>query len=192
MSVTRETLALLGMRCSGKTTVGQALARRLGRAFVDLDDEVLRVGRYAGLRAATVGELLVQAGPALFRELEATALRKELEPCPGIVLATGGGVVEREDNRVWLERCATCVFLSVPVEVLRARLAADPTPRPPLLGTDAAAELEELRARRLRWYLELADLVIEAGEGAPEELAERIEAQLAAATGESRKARDRA
>ncbi len=175
----RDTIALIGPRCSGKTTVGRVLARRLARPFVDLDDEVLRVGRYAGIRAGSAGELLERAGRALFRDLEATALRKELEPCPRIVLATGGGVVEREDNRTWLERTATCVWLSVPLEELRRRLAADPLPRPALLGADPVAEVGELLARRMPLYRAVAALVIECDREDPEEIAGRIEAGLA-------------
>ena len=63
----RVTLALLGLRCSGKSTVGRLLAADLGRPFVDLDEETLRCGRYAGWRASSVGELLTLAGQARFR-----------------------------------------------------------------------------------------------------------------------------
>ena len=58
----RETIALLGLRCSGKSTVGRKLADELGLPFVDLDDETLRAGRYAGWHVGTVGELLERAG----------------------------------------------------------------------------------------------------------------------------------
>jgi shikimate kinase len=44
----RDTIALLGPRCSGKTTVGRALAATLARPFIDLDEEVVRFGRYTG------------------------------------------------------------------------------------------------------------------------------------------------
>jgi shikimate kinase len=174
----RDTISLLGLRCSGKTSVGRALAAELSRAFVDLDEEVLRTGRYAGWRAASAGELLERAGLAVFRDLEAAALRRALEPSPRTVLATGGGVVEREDNRAWLARTARCVFLSVPVATLEARLRADPSPRPALLGGDAAAELGELLARREPHYRALAELVVECGAESPAEIARRIRAGL--------------
>jgi len=176
---TRSTLALVGARCSGKSSVGRKVAERLGRPWMDLDEEVLPLGRRAGFPAATTGELLTKAGIALFRELEAAALRRVLEPSLRVVLATGGGVVEREDNRVWLARSAFTVFLSVPVEVLKARLRADPTPRPPLLGGgDAEAELSELLARREPLYRGCADVVIECGDAPADEVAERVVAAL--------------
>ena len=180
--VARRTLALLGLRCSGKSTVGKALARTLARPFVDLDDEVLRLSRYAGWSAPSVGALLERAGAARFRDLEAAALRRWLEPCARVVLATGGGIVEREDNRVWLARSAFSVFLSVPVAVLRKRLVADPTPRPALLGQDAVSEVEELEARREPLYRDVADLVLECGDAPAEEIAARIASALSSAS----------
>lgn len=170
----RATLALLGLRCSGKSTVGRLLAQELGRAFVDQDEETLRFGRQAGWRVATVGELLARAGEARFRELEAVALRRLLEPCPELVLATGGGVVERADNRTWLARTARCVLLVVPSELLSQRLRRDPTERPALLGTDAATELDRLWTRREPLYRAVAEVVIECGEAAPPEIVRRV------------------
>ena len=88
-----RTIALVGMRCAGKTSVGRALAERLGLAFLDLDEELLRDARQAGLAAASAGELLAQLGELRFRRWEAKALRRILEPCQELVLATGGGTV---------------------------------------------------------------------------------------------------
>jgi shikimate kinase len=184
----RPTLALLGLRCSGKSTVGRLLAQSLGLAFVDHDEETLRFGVHAGWKVGSVGELLERAGQARFRELEAVALRRLLEPMPRLVLATGGGVVERPDNRTWLARTARCVFLSVAPEVLAERLRRDPTPRPALLGADPAgadpagadpaAELAELGQRREPLYRALAEVVVECGLATPEELAQRIRVAL--------------
>lgn len=182
-----ETLALLGLRCSGKTTLGRALAQALGVAFVDHDERTLELGRNAGWQASSVGELLRLAGPADFRELESAALRRVLEASPRLVLATGGGAVERPDNRAWLARTARCIYLSVPDEVLAARLAADPSERPALLGgdpaRDPAQEIASLRARREPHYRELAEIVLECGAEPPAALVERIRQALALAPG---------
>lgn len=177
-SAARPVLALLGLRCSGKTTVGGLLARDLARPFVDQDAETLRFARQSGWRVATVGELLTAAGEARFRELEAVVLRRLLEPCPDLVLATGGGVVERADNRAWLARTARCVLLVVPTELLRQRLAEDPSARPALRGGDAGAELAELWARREPLYRSVAEVVIECGDAAPPEIVRRVRAAL--------------
>jgi shikimate kinase len=171
-------VALLGLRCSGKTTVGRLLAGELGLPFIDLDRETVLAGRRAGMAAASVGELLRRAGVARFRDLEASALRRILEPGQELVLATGGGVVERADNRVWLARAARSVFLAVDLPVLQTRLAADAHERPPLHGVDAVAELAELQRVREPLYRALAEIVVECGTDEPAALARRIAAGL--------------
>jgi shikimate kinase len=174
----RATIALLGLRCSGKSTVGRSLAEELSLPFVDLDLETLRFGRHSGWRAGSVGELLESTGEARFRDLEAATLRRLIEPSPELVLATGGGVVERADNRTWLARTARCVFLSVPFEVLAARLHADAAFRPALVGTDPRTELAELHARREPHYRALAEVTIECGDAPASEIVRRIRAHL--------------
>jgi shikimate kinase len=173
-------LVLLGLRCSGKSTLGRRLATELGRAFVDGDEATLAAGRQAGQRVGSAGELLARVGQATFRELESGALRRLLEPGPRIVLATGGGVVERADNRTWLARCARCVYLDVPLARLAERLRADPTPRPALLGVDPAEELGELFRRRDPLYRALAELVLACDDDPPKTLAARVLAELGA------------
>jgi shikimate kinase len=105
-----------------------------------------------------------------------------LEPSQRLVLATGGGVVDRADNRAWLARSARCVYLSVPLEILAARLRSDPAPRPPLLGLDPVDELAALLARREPHYRALAEVVIECGDATPAELVERVRSALSVST----------
>jgi shikimate kinase len=176
----RDTIALLGPRCSGKTIVARALAAALALPFVDLDEETVRFARYSGHRAASAGELLARVGPAVFRDLEAAVVKRVLEPSPRCVAATGGGIVERADNRAWLARSARCIYLQVPPEVLAERMRADPTPRPALDGGDPVAELADVAARRAPLYRALAEVVIDGAAAPPEELAARIRAELAA------------
>ena len=170
----RPCVALLGLRGSGKSTVGVLLARALVRPFVDHDAETLLAGKRAGWRAGSAGELLSLAGQARFRDLEAAALRRILEPGPRIVLATGGGAVERSDSRTWLVRTARCYYLSVPTDELARRLQADPTPRPSLTGAPLAEELELLLARRDAHYRSLAASVVECGQREPAEIVQEL------------------
>ena len=175
--VVNRPIALVGMRCSGKSRVGLELARRVARPLIDLDDEVVRWARLSGTATASVGELLGAHGPLRFRAFEAEALRLVLEPAPNIVLATGGGVVERADNRVWLARTAYCVWIDVPTTRLRERMAADAASRPPLTEGDPLSEIPIVLARRGPLYRALADLVV-SGDAEPDAVAAQIATAL--------------
>src|SRR5262245_5950724 len=116
-------VALIGLRCSGKTSVGRELARLLDRPLVDLDVELAR--EFARERTLdtipAAGEILAQQGEPVFRDIEQRALEVALsreDPC---VIATGGGVVERSVNRERLHRSAVCVWLRVPIAELERR-----------------------------------------------------------------------
>lgn len=158
-------LALIGLRCSGKSTLAPLLAARLRLPWLDLDEQ-LEPGQ-------STGALLRSLGESRFRDLEERALERVLAharalpgPRPTLVLATGGGVVERAPNRALLARDALCIWLRAPIEVLQARLRASESAaagelaahaqRPALLGQDAALELPELARRREPAYESIA------------------------------------
>ncbi len=163
MTIDPRPIALVGLRASGKTTLGRLLAERLGRAFVDLDDEVSRED--AALRGSAetrpAGEILASEGEPRFRDLEERALERVLSRTDALVIATGGGVVERARNRLLLRTRARCVWLAVPVEELQRRMRADATVRPALMGNDPVAEVAEIASRREGWFRELGALRIE-------------------------------
>ena len=164
-----EVVALIGPRCSGKTSVGRALAARLGCPFVDLDDAVAAL---AGL--ASAGDVIERLGLERFRQLERTALHGALAGDGARVLATGGGVVEGAENRALLRERSRCVWLRADAAVLRERMAADSTARPALLGGDAVAEIEELARRREPLYRGLAELAVDTTRCSPEALVGEI------------------
>src|SRR6185295_6450442 len=175
-------IALVGLRGSGKTTVGRLLARELGRKFVDLDEATVRRARKNGLalRGSSAGELLAAHGLQVFRGQERHALFDCLYDAPKIVLATGGGVVEVADNLEMLREMAFCVWLHAPPEVLASRVEADPTPRPRLLPGDALAEARELAALRGPWYRQVAKLDLDCSNMSPELVAVAVATQLRA------------
>ena len=142
-------IVLIGLRCAGKSSVGRLLAKELKLDFVDLDEEIsLHEGS-----GRSAGELLEQLGEEPFRDLESVALARSLSRSE-LVLAAGGGALEREENRSLLRGHARVIWLDAPdAELLkrRARKDADVGRRardaPRLL---AVQEPDDLRARRLR------------------------------------------
>ena len=175
----RVHLALLGLRCSGKSSVGRELARLLDRELVDLDERIVRLfGAEDTSPARTAGLILEERGESRFRDLEETALVETLLAPRPLVIATGGGVVERPANRRRLAGACVCVWLRAPLPELARRMRSDPTPRPSLTGADPADELEALARRRDPWYAATADLAYDCGRRGPEEIARAIAGAL--------------
>jgi shikimate kinase len=134
----------------GKTTVGQALAVQLGARFVDLDD---LIETREGLSIAE----LFERGESHFRDAESAALRAVDWSGP-LVLATGGGVVERIENRQLLSAKSAPVWLVAPFETVLARIAG--SGRPLASGPGARAELERRWMEREALYRSLATLTV--------------------------------
>lgn len=173
-------LTLIGYRGCGKSTIAGLLADRLGCGWVDAD---AHLERRVGM---SVADMIRSRGEAAFRDAEAGSLADLLgaggQPAFDGVLATGGGVVLRPANRDLLrERGRPIVWLTAPVDVIRGRLAADPTTparRPGLLGGDALAEVAAVLTERLPLYRACADLTVDTAAMAPAAIVEQIVAWL--------------
>jgi shikimate kinase len=165
-------IALVGLRASGKSSVGKALAERMDLPFVDLDEEIVARANVPGLDSC--GEVLIVLGEPSFRTVETAALRSVCDRRGPAVIATGGGAIESSLNRALLAQHATVVWLKVEIPILQARLRAELKSRPPLLGKSAVDEVPLIAARRAPLYAEAADYVLEADVGDPGTLAERI------------------
>lgn len=132
---------------SGKTSVGQALSRRLSWRFEDLDT---RIQTRAG---CTIAEMFRDAGEAAFRSSEREALREvlaEANGAPGLVIALGGGAfVQAEITALLAGRKEPVVFLDAPVEELWRRCQAAPDDRP--LGRNEQQFRHLYESRRLHY-----------------------------------------
>ena len=172
-------IVLIGLRCAGKSSVGRLLAKELKLDFVDLDEEIsLHEGS-----GRSAGELLEQLGEEPFRDLESVALARALSRSD-LVLAAGGGALEREENRSLLRGHARVVWLDAPDAELLKRRALDGTLRPLLVGEDSAEELSLLGPSRRRIFEELAGSAFETGGGEISALAKDLAKGLRGEAGE--------
>jgi shikimate kinase len=161
---------LVGLMGAGKTTVGRQLARRMNYGFADLD---LAVEVSTGVRIPIIFELEGELG---FRDRE-TRMLAELVVQDSLVLATGGGVVMRAENRTLLKNNGVVVYLNATPEVLFERTRRS-THRPLLNVPDPLKKLEELHAQRDPLYREVADIIINTKPGPISAIVRHVESEL--------------
>ncbi|MFZ5425916.1 MAG: shikimate kinase AroL [Thermodesulfobacteriota bacterium] len=165
-----KNIYLVGPRACGKTTIGRMIAEKLGRPFMDLDEEFVETtGR-------TIADVVETEGWEGFRELETSVLAAVSET-PGNVVATGGGAVLKARNRELLAQ-GVVVYLQADPEKVVARLMAEllPEQRPALTDLSLEDEVRRTVAEREPYYMAVAHVV--APERPLEELAERLAREL--------------
>ncbi len=155
-----RTVLLMGLRGSGKSTLGQRLASALSRTFVDLDDRTV-----ARLGCKTMTEVWRRFGEAGFREAESMALVEVLEKTPGHIIALGGGTPTAPGAHSIIKNAKECgtevIYLRAAPETLRARLeASDITDRPSLTDASTLDEIEAVFHQRDELYTSLATVVL--------------------------------
>jgi shikimate kinase len=148
-------LILVGMMGSGKTTMGRALAKHLGKAFVDSDEEIQK------RTGVTITHIFDIEGETGFRQRESAAICG-LAGRSNMVLATGGGAVLAEQNRELLRQNGIVIYLKASVHDLWQRTRHDRN-RPLLQTADPYAKLTELFQQRDPLYRQVADIVIQSG-----------------------------
>ena len=136
---------LVGLPGSGKTSVGRALAGAEGMAFLDTDEYIEKKENLP------VGEIFSRKGEAYFRNAETAALREISENEKNTVVATGGGIVERAENRRLLGGLHV-FYLYRPIrKILQCRMADRP------LLAENPQKIYDLDRKRRAFYREVAD-----------------------------------
>ena len=167
-----ERIFLIGNRGTGKTTVAQLLAMRLGWDGCDAD--AILEQRFG----TTIRQIFESEGEAGFRTKEALVLA-ELATRRHCVIATGGGIVLRPDNRAKL-KTGTTIWLTAEPAVLWQRMQSDATTleRRPNLGQGGLAEVEQLLQVRRPLYQECADWTIDTTQLSSAQVADGIHTWL--------------
>ena len=169
-------LLLIGYRGSGKSAVARLVAERLGWDWVDADVEL---ERRAG---KSIAAIFADDGEPVFRDLESQLLA-ELVGSDRCVLALGGGVILRPENRALIRQAGPVVWLTADADILHARIAADPNTgaqRPNLTAQGGVEEIRRLLAMREPFYRECAGVVVETSGRSVAEVAEAVVKSLRA------------
>ena len=163
-------LILVGMMGSGKTTMGRALAKYLGKVFVDSDEEITK------RTGVTIPHIFDVEGEPGFRLRESAAVRSLVER-DNMVLATGGGAVLEEQNRSLLQQNGIVIYLQASVHDLWQRTRNDRN-RPLLQTGNPHARLTELFQQRDPLYQQVADIVAHSGRQSVQVLMMQLVAEI--------------
>ncbi len=167
-------IALIGLSGTGKSTLAHLLAKRLGWLCADTDAQIVaQTGRSAAAIFAAEGE-------AFFRDLETAVLREvfQIHTNHPVVLATGGGIVLRPENRLLLSTHTHVIWLDASTDTLLARLHTHSEQRPLLAGDDPRGRIEALRTTRAPLYQSLAAYAIDTSEMDLQRVADRVLASI--------------
>jgi shikimate kinase len=160
-------IVLIGYRGTGKSTVGKLLAARLGMPYISMDDEMVQ---NAGM---SVPEIVDKYGWPGFRDME-SELALNLSRKDGIIIDTGGGIIERLGNIEALKTDARIFWMKGSVETIVSRIQGG-TERPSLTaGKSFTEEVAEVLERRSGKYGSAADYEIDTDEVSADQIAEKI------------------
>jgi shikimate kinase len=173
-------LVMVGYRGAGKSSVGKILAKILGLDYVDTDIAIQEKSGHS------IREIFEKAGEAHFRDMETAILEETLEQMQQIapsVIATGGGMVMRQENRRILKLLGPVIWLKVSPElaidrILSDRLTGDQ--RPALTDQNFSEEVRAMIAWRNPYYAACSDKTIDNDRSgvSTEKIADQIVGQL--------------
>jgi len=159
-------IILIGFMGSGKTVVGQLLAKELGLDFLDTDELIEKS------EGRKISEIFRVEGEEHFRDLE-TEVLKTLQDYDNFVLSTGGGMVLRQANVDIFKTIGPVILLWAAPETIFARVQKE-THRPLLQVADPLAEIKKRLELRLPFYNAAADWQVDTGQKDPGTIAKEI------------------
>ena len=148
---------LIGYRCTGKTSVGRSLAKRLERLFFDTDLELVKE------QGVNISDIVSKKGWAAFREIEKQMIQRTCER-DNQVVATGGGAVLDEENVKRMKDSGVLVWLKADIETIEKRIIEDHTTqdfRPALTSKGSVEEIRETLLARNPFYERAMDIFVD-------------------------------
>jgi shikimate kinase len=159
-------IVLIGYRGTGKSVVGKIVSQRLGMKCISMD---VRIVEKAGM---PIPEIVEKHGWTTFRDMESEVAR-ELATVDNILIDTGGGVIERPENRDVLRKNALIFWLKASTAKIVSRIEKG-TERPSLTGKNFTEEVAEVLERRTPKYMSAAQYEIDTDKLTPEQVADRV------------------
>ena len=148
---------LIGYRCTGKTTVGRSLAKRLEKFFFDTDLELVKE------QGLNISDIVNQKGWSAFREIEKQVIQRTCER-DNQVVATGGGAVLDEDNVKRMKDSGVLIWLRAEINTIEKRIIEDNTTRdfrPSLTSKGSVEEIQETLLARNPYYERAMDFFVD-------------------------------
>lgn len=160
---------LIGFMGAGKTSIGKLLAKKTGKTFMDTDEMIVKQMNL------TINEIFSVYGEEYFRNLETNLVKVLSESTKDAVISVGGGLPLREENREYLKKMGTVVYLSVNEATVMKRLKNDKT-RPLLKGTkeEVKEKISTLMGSRRAYYEDGAHLILKTDKLNKEQVVEKI------------------
>ena len=138
-----KNIVLTGFMCSGKSTIGKMLSKRMGFKFIDSDEYIEK--KYA----MTISDIFAKFGEERFREIESECI-KEISEETSAVIATGGGAVLRPKNVESLKKNGVVFYLEVSADTVITRRGEDESR--PLLNNSSKEDVEKRLNARRKFY----------------------------------------
>jgi shikimate kinase len=156
---------LIGLMGSGKSSIGRRLAEHFGIGLIDLDDYIVeKAGR-------SIPDIFTEQGEEGFRDIESDTLREVVSQ--HAVIATGGGVILREENRALLKCHPPVIWLKASPEFLARRIDGDSN-RPLIAAGETLKKLQQLAKIRYPLYEQCADFTLPRGDMKKREVLQSI------------------
>lgn len=164
-----DNYVLIGFMGAGKSSVGRILAKKTGKTLMDTDEMIVKQMNLS------INEIFAEYGEEYFRNLETNLLKALCDNAHDSIISVGGGLPMKEENRPYLKKLGTVVYLSVNEATVVKRLKGDTT-RPLLRGTkdEVKAKVRDLLSKRSGVYSSCADIVIATDKLTKEQIVDEI------------------